>query len=35
MESIAMMGLEVAGRSFGHTGRRQSRSLSILGNYGK
>ncbi len=35
MESIAMTGLKVAGRKYGQTGHRHSRTLSILGNYGK
>jgi len=35
MESIAMSGLKIAGQAFGHTRHRHSRTLSILGNYGK
>ncbi len=40
MESIAMSGLKktglkVAGRTYGQTGLRHSRAVSILGNYGK
>ena len=40
MESIAISGLEkaglrVAGQTYGQSGHRHARALSILGNYGK